>query len=678
MKFKFLFSILLTAVSTIVAAQSITPVGSLSAPTSGHTATLLLDGRVLVVAAGRAEIFDPISNTWSLTTAMTTTLVRNSTATRLNDGRVLVVGGFDPAGAASGNAEIYDPTAATWSTTGLLTTPRVFHTASLLNDGSVLVTGGAAGSSDTASRYGSVERYNPSTGIWSASTGLPAARSAHTATVVNDQVILLGGTNASNMPTTDCLRYVQSTGNWTACAAIPTTRSGHTATLLLDGRIFLAGGAASTTTFEPIYSVTQDSWTVTSIPSREWTNHATSGYNGNRVIVWGGGGGCYQPTSSLLSPEGTAATYYTALNNSVSGTTGVGLAGHTMTELLDGRILVAGGASEYQLNLLNFRCLSASNRAFVMGKNDPQLLGGFTYGREPYSPEVGQRMFVPFSIGASNSIIPVTGTVQVSDGSSNCSATLPASGCLLNTSVNGPKQFTVSYSGDGEYKPASVTFGRPTGDLTRVELVGSGTGQVNRVNTPPQGYSVMCPGVYFFIPLTVCDSPIAISSPVELLATADVENTFIGWQGDCAGSQLACNFTMPSNKSFVAKAIFAPTADLPLKLDIDNNGVASALTDGQLIRRFMARVHDNELVSAALGNAPLRTSPDAIEARLTNMLPLLDVDQNGRADSSTDGLVILRFLLGFRGDTLVIGAIGNGARRIDPVEIANHLQSLMP
>jgi hypothetical protein len=153
---------------------------------------------------------------------------------------------------------------------------------------------------------------------------------------------------------------------------------------------------------------------------------------------------------------------------------------------------------------------------------------------------------------------------------------------------------------------------------------------------------------------------------------------FVGWQGVCAGTDPTCVLTMPVSGSLVVKAAFVLEANLPLKLDIDGNGVVDAHTDGQLILRFMGRIDDAALTQSVLGANPQRTAPDAIDARLNSMTPLLDVDQNGRADSGTDGVMILRFLFGFRGDSLIQGVIGLGARRTDAAEIAAHVQSLMP
>ena len=128
--------------------------GSMNTVRSGHTATRLADGRVLVNGGDNspasAEIYDSTLGTWSLTGPPSTARFGH-TATRLADGRVLVAGGYDESGAALGSAEVYDPAQGTWSLTGPLNTARTSHTATRLSDGRVLITGGAVGdwSNDT-------------------------------------------------------------------------------------------------------------------------------------------------------------------------------------------------------------------------------------------------------------------------------------------------------------------------------------------------------------------------------------------------------------------------------------------------------------------------------------------------------------------------------------------------
>lgn len=135
-----------------------------------HTATLLFNGKVLVVggegAAGTtAEVYDPGNGSWSSTGPLSVARA-DHTATRLSDGRVLIVGG----GGSNGTTvvELYDPVSGTWSVTGPLNIGRINHMAALLLDNSVLVAGGNGGFPDPTQytsnpdpAYRSAERYLP-------------------------------------------------------------------------------------------------------------------------------------------------------------------------------------------------------------------------------------------------------------------------------------------------------------------------------------------------------------------------------------------------------------------------------------------------------------------------------------------------------------------------------------
>ena len=141
--------------------------GSLATGRTDHTATLLPNGKVLVeagegsggsAALASAELYDPVSGTWTVTGSLGTARYFGHTATLLLNGQVLVAGGFDPLGYLT-SAELYDPASGTWTATASLVTPRTGQTATLLPDGEVLVAGGYDGITALAS----AELYNPAT-----------------------------------------------------------------------------------------------------------------------------------------------------------------------------------------------------------------------------------------------------------------------------------------------------------------------------------------------------------------------------------------------------------------------------------------------------------------------------------------------------------------------------------
>jgi hypothetical protein len=232
------------AIATWVSAsssQQVQPLDNLATPRTGHTATALSDGRILITGGrhtdgnlvAASEIFDPETQTSSASATLHTARVDHS-ATVLADGRVLVAGGTGASGALS-SAEIFDPAQPEngFQTVGsAMSTTRTRHTATLLNDGHVLFAGGDA--------QGTAELFDPATGtfmptIWP----LTMARSGHTATLFTDDTVLLAGGNTSTMET-----YTPGSGFTLDPATMSVVRTGHWAFELSDTRLLLSKGLA--------------------------------------------------------------------------------------------------------------------------------------------------------------------------------------------------------------------------------------------------------------------------------------------------------------------------------------------------------------------------------------------------------------------------------------------------
>jgi RHS repeat-associated protein len=231
---------------------------TLTTPRTEHTATLLPQTETLLIAGQDSlgllfstEMFNPGAQTFRELSPNVQVLRAGHTATLLLDGRVLITGGQN-AGALSSaegfNAQTvvifkpaYDPEAGTFTVlpNGLVT-PRWDHTATVLADGRVLITGGRNGTGGLAS----AEVFDPVTDTFTALTGtLTTPRAGHTATLLPDgRVLLIGGDGGSGaLATAEAFDPALSSFSPLA-TGLGTPRMNHTATLLPTGRVLITGG----------------------------------------------------------------------------------------------------------------------------------------------------------------------------------------------------------------------------------------------------------------------------------------------------------------------------------------------------------------------------------------------------------------------------------------------------
>jgi hypothetical protein len=328
---------------------------------SGHTATLLLDGRVLVAGGSgnspgdlaSAEIYDPATETFTSAGGMT--VARSGhTATRLLDGRVLIVGGVSAgASGATGflsSAELYDPATGTFGSTGWLTTARANHTATLLSNGKVLVAGGMVCGPNCA-RYNapdvldSAELYDPSTGRFEVTGSLVARRYGQAAALLaGGAVLVTGGVGWDILPNiqhslASAELYEPATGLFTATGTMTQPRLGFTATLLPTGLVLLAGGSWGVD-IPPDYAPSIEETTELYDPASGtfaaadnmrhflYSPTTTLLHSGKALVVGQNGVELFDPDTGRFSAQGGLL---------------VGAFGHSATLLASGKVLVVGG-----------------------------------------------------------------------------------------------------------------------------------------------------------------------------------------------------------------------------------------------------------------------------------------------------------------------------------------------
>jgi N-acetylneuraminic acid mutarotase len=326
----------------------------------GNPACMLPDGKVLVASG---EVYDPSSGTWTTTGSMQTGRSW-STATLLPNGKVLVVGGLDPGSRQSiADCELYDPVTGTWSVTGSLNIARYGQRPTLLQNGKLLVSGGYNGSYPSGGFVAAGEIYDPATGLWTMTGSVSIARDGHTATLLtNGLVLITGGTrfiNGGYTEVVNCDLYNPATGSWTATGSLTSRRSSHTATLLPNGRVMVTGGhfyqsGVFYRNNTEIYTPATGTWALTGSMINTRDHHTATLLPNGKVLVAGGTqhfNGAAMANCELFDPAvgtwsatasmGSAREYHSALllpSGNVLAVAGTPDAGYTYwasTELYD-------------------------------------------------------------------------------------------------------------------------------------------------------------------------------------------------------------------------------------------------------------------------------------------------------------------------------------------------------
>jgi hypothetical protein len=232
------------------------------------------------------------------------------TATLLADGTVLVTGGFDQSRVLP-SAEVYNPDSKTWSVVADMAMPRVNHTATRLPDGTVLVAGGITEKVVPAPITASAELYDPATRSWRSATPMTTGRAFHSAALLGDGTVLIAsGGSGDDQWTAE--RYDPTTDKWTSTGNLKVPHTGGAAVSLPDGSALVAGGFdVGPERDDPTLSFVQ--YGERYIPGSDWGEFAFF-YGGfqskmavlgaGTVLSTGGFGGVVEVTDAFLySPQ---------------------------------------------------------------------------------------------------------------------------------------------------------------------------------------------------------------------------------------------------------------------------------------------------------------------------------------------------------------------------------------
>jgi N-acetylneuraminic acid mutarotase len=241
----------------------------------------------------------------------------------LHDGSVLVCGGDSTDGASQSNTYIYTPSTGLWVTQSQMTNGRTSHTATVMDDGRVIIVGG------TGSSPALVEIFDPVTGTWSPGASPQEQYDLHSSVLLRDGRVMVLGQFESEI-------FNPATNTWSYAAAHSGYRTSTQAVVLDDGRVVLIGGNQI---YAEVYNPTNDTWAQTSAYTNiDLTAMATIAYRGGVFLVGGKDDGSVRAMCKFLNPSTLVWEDRANLPT--------GRSYHDITLLSDGTILAVGGMDD--------------------------------------------------------------------------------------------------------------------------------------------------------------------------------------------------------------------------------------------------------------------------------------------------------------------------------------------
>jgi WD40 repeat protein len=323
--------------------DSILPTVSMNTPRSGHTATLLPNGKVLFAGGmerngtyfNSVELYSPMTGKFHPAGSMSAARVGH-TATLLPNGKVLIVGGFDGNGSLA-TAEVYDPATDTFAATGSMASRRGDFTATLLQSGKVLVAGG-----EDNTALSSAELYDPAIRKFVPTNSMTSGRTMQTATLLPDGQVLIAGGGPYQKPLATAELYNPASGIFSSTGKMNIARYKHAAQLLPDGNVLIMGGSDGRDrrgqySSAEVYDTSRN--TFTSVGSM-----TTARYKFPEAVVRLKTGEIFIAGGSERSEVYDVKTgAFSAVDGQMDGARSYS----TATLLGDGRVLIAGGYDDH-------------------------------------------------------------------------------------------------------------------------------------------------------------------------------------------------------------------------------------------------------------------------------------------------------------------------------------------
>jgi hypothetical protein len=334
------------------------PTGNMTVPRSGHTATLLMDSKVLITGGivpglgggqvlSSAELYAPATRGFTATGNMTTARRAGHTATLLPDGRVLIAGGYGAGSSVFASAELYDPSTGVFTPTGDMIEPRGGHSAILLATGKVLIVGGYG----TYPNVADAELYDPDTGTF-VLTGSYAAPGGcdfcAPSVLLGDGRVLFPSQAYAPQLYDPATGTFSTTGHMSGeCNSGLSTGCDSAAILLTNGKVLFAGGESDSgrSAYAELYDPATGRFAATGSMTSRRVWHSLTLLRDATVLAAGGETDSCSGYSCFFAGSVSSAELYDPSTGAWTQTGAMAAAreDHTTTLLNDGTVLVAGG-----------------------------------------------------------------------------------------------------------------------------------------------------------------------------------------------------------------------------------------------------------------------------------------------------------------------------------------------